>query len=58
MSFVKAVPVAQYLRVLTEQQLYSLENQAEAIQAYAGSHEYEIVRAYSDVGRSGVHLTH
>lgn len=56
MSFVKAVPAAQYLRMSTEQQSCSLENQAEVIQAYAESYGYEIVRTYSDVGRSGVKL--
>jgi DNA invertase Pin-like site-specific DNA recombinase len=54
----KPVPVAQYLRVSTEHQQYSLENQSLAIQRYATSNAFEIVRTYSDAAKSGVVLKH
>src|SRR5450759_3132661 len=51
-----AQPVAQYLRVSTDQQKYSIEQQSEAIQAYAQRHGFLIVKTYKDAGRSGVLL--
>jgi len=50
------IPAAQYLRMSTEHQQYSLENQSTAIQKYAESHGFEVVRTYSDAARSGVVL--
>jgi DNA invertase Pin-like site-specific DNA recombinase len=50
------VPAAQYLRMSTEHQQYSLENQSTAIQAYAGSYGFEVVRTYSDAAKSGLVL--
>jgi len=50
------VPAAQYLRMSTEHQQYSLENQSTAIQKYAESHSFEIVRTYSDSAKSGLVL--
>jgi DNA invertase Pin-like site-specific DNA recombinase len=47
---------AQYLRMSTEHQQYSTENQAVAIEAYAQSHAFEIVQTYLDTARSGVVL--
>lgn len=52
------VPAAQYLRMSTEHQQYSLENQSTAIQQYADTHGFEIVRTYSDAARSGLVLRH
>jgi DNA invertase Pin-like site-specific DNA recombinase len=49
--------VAQYVRMSTEHQQYSTENQAIAILRYAHSHNMEIVRTYSDHGKSGLSLT-
>lgn len=46
----------QYLRMSTEHQRYSLENQSTAIAEYAELEAYEIVRTYSDAARSGLHL--
>jgi DNA invertase Pin-like site-specific DNA recombinase len=40
----------------TEHQQYSLENQSMAILEYAASHRFDIVRTYSDAGKSGVAL--
>jgi DNA invertase Pin-like site-specific DNA recombinase len=47
---------AQYVRVSTDQQKYSIENQAAAIAAYAARRSVIIVRTYSDLGRSGVKI--
>jgi DNA invertase Pin-like site-specific DNA recombinase len=40
----------------TERQDYSIPNQLAAIQAYAVLHTFEIVKTYSDLGKSGVDL--
>jgi DNA invertase Pin-like site-specific DNA recombinase len=40
------VPAAQYLRVSTDHQQYSLDNQSEAILEYAKSHGFDIVQTY------------
>jgi len=48
------VPAAQYLRVSTEHQQYSLENQSAAIAAYAAKAGYVITRTYADEGKSGL----
>jgi DNA invertase Pin-like site-specific DNA recombinase len=58
MTINQAVPAAQYLRMSTEHQQYSLENQSTAIQGYAESHSFEIVRTYSDSAKSGLVLRH
>jgi DNA invertase Pin-like site-specific DNA recombinase len=50
------IPVAQYLRMSTEHQQYSLENQSLAIQNYAESRNFEVVRTYSDAAKSGLVL--
>ena len=50
------IPAAQYLRMSTEHQQYSLENQSLAIQKYAELHGFEIVQTYSDAAKSGVVL--
>src|SRR6266851_4592303 len=52
------VPAAQYVRMSTEHQQYSLENQSTAIQTYAESHGFEVVRTYSDAAKSGLVLRH
>jgi DNA invertase Pin-like site-specific DNA recombinase len=50
------VPAAQYLRMSTEHQQYSTENQSSAIQRYAESHGFTVVRTYSDSAKSGLFL--
>lgn len=50
------VPAAQYLRMSTEHQRYSIRNQARAISAYAGQHGFSIVKTYTDPGESGLTL--
>lgn len=47
---------AQYLRMSTDHQKYSTENQRIAIAAYAAQRNIEIVRTYIDEGRSGLSL--
>src|SRR5579864_6610516 len=47
---------AQYVRMSTEHQQYSTENQAVAIQDYANRHGMEIVRTFADHGKSGLDL--
>lgn len=47
---------AQYVRMSTDHQVYSTQNQADAIAAYAARHNITIVRTYADEGRSGLSL--
>jgi DNA invertase Pin-like site-specific DNA recombinase len=47
---------AEYVRMSTEHQKYSTENQAEAIQQYAARRGMAIVRTYADEGKSGLRL--
>jgi len=51
-----AVPAAQYLRMSTERQEYSLENQSQAIANYAARHSFTVVQTYCDSAISGVLL--
>ncbi|WP_342803937.1 recombinase family protein [Acetobacter fabarum] len=50
------VRAAQYVRMSTDHQKYSTENQAEIIAAYAGRRNFQIVRNYADEGRSGLNI--
>jgi DNA invertase Pin-like site-specific DNA recombinase len=52
------VPAAQYVRMSTENQQYSIANQEAAIQTYASSHGYILVSTYADEGKSGVEIKH
>ena len=45
---------AQYVRMSTDHQRYSIESQKAAIAEYAACHDIKIVRTYADEGRSGV----
>jgi len=47
---------AQYVRMSTEHQQYSTENQADIIREYARKHNLEIVRTYTDEGKSGLNI--
>lgn len=49
-----SVQAAQYLRMSTESQRYSLVNQAAAIASFALQEGYEVVATYEDAGKSGV----
>ena len=48
------VRAAQYVRMSTEHQQYSTDNQAVAIERYAAQRGYEIAKTYADEGRSGL----
>ena len=52
----RRVRAAEYVRMSTDHQQYSTENQADAIAEYAARHNMEIVRTYSDSGKSGLNL--
>src|SRR5512132_4701507 len=47
---------AQYVRMSTDHQQYSTENQAETIREYAERHGLRIVRSSADEGKSGLRL--
>jgi DNA invertase Pin-like site-specific DNA recombinase len=47
---------AQYVRMSTDHQQYSTENQAATIAAYAAQRNLRIVREYADEGRSGLRM--
>src|SRR5947207_9373206 len=47
---------AQYVRMSTDYQRYSIENQAAVIAAYAQLHNLSIVRTYRDEGESGLKI--
>ena len=47
---------AQYVRMSTDLQKYSTENQADVIKAYASERGFEIVRTYVDAGKSGLRI--
>ena len=50
------IRAAEYVRMSTEHQKYSTENQGDAIRAYAERHHMEIVQTYSDAGKSGLKI--
>ncbi|MEM5405110.1 recombinase family protein [Paraburkholderia unamae] len=52
-----ALPVAQYLRMSTDHQQYSTENQRMAIAEYARTHGMRVVRTYLDEGKSGLTIS-
>jgi DNA invertase Pin-like site-specific DNA recombinase len=51
-----ALRAAEYVRMSTEHQKYSTDNQASAIRRYAEKRGYEIVKTYADEGKSGLNL--
>ncbi|MCV9910385.1 recombinase family protein [Brucella sp. HL-2] len=48
------LPAAAYVRMSTELQKYSTENQLAAIEKYADERNYKIVKIYKDAGKSGL----
>ena len=50
------IRAAQYVRMSTEHQEHSTDNQAAGIRLYAEKRGYEIVRTYADEGKSGLSL--
>lgn len=51
-----AVRAAEYVRMSTDHQRYSTENQSAVIRDYATKRGFEIVRTYADEGKSGLRL--
>lgn len=49
-------PAAAYVRMSTEHQQYSTENQLDTIRLYASAHSLEIIKTYTDAGKSGLRL--
>ena len=49
---------AEYVRVSTDHQQYSILNQQTAIAEYATQHGFEVVRTYADPARSGLDIKH
>lgn len=47
---------AMYVRMSTDHQKYSTENQANTIREYAARYNIEIIRTYEDAGKSGLSL--
>jgi DNA invertase Pin-like site-specific DNA recombinase len=47
---------AQYVRMSTDLQQYSIQNQTDAMTSYAEKRGIEIVRSYADEGRSGLNI--
>jgi DNA invertase Pin-like site-specific DNA recombinase len=52
----RALRAAQYVRMSTDYQRYSIQNQAAAIAAFAQQKNLTIVRTYVDEGRSGLRI--
>ncbi|MGV0984376.1 MAG: recombinase family protein [Limnohabitans sp.] len=50
------IKAAEYVRMSTEHQQYSTENQADKIREYAARRNLEIVRTYADEGKSGLNI--
>lgn len=50
------IRAAQYVRMSTEHQQYSTDNQAAVIACYAQQRGYEIVCTYADEGKSGLNI--
>lgn len=50
------IRAAQYVRMSTDKQVYSTTNQIAAIRTYALANSFDVVRTYSDEGRSGLRI--
>src|SRR5512136_458085 len=50
------IPAAAYVRMSTEHQQYSTQNQMDVIREYAKRRGLEIVKEYSDEGKSGLNI--
>lgn len=50
------VRAVEYVRMSTEHQKYSTQNQSDAILRYAESNDMEIIQTYSDAGKSGLKI--
>ncbi|MEH2565222.1 recombinase family protein [Bradyrhizobium sp. AZCC 2289] len=52
----RPIRAAEYVRMSTDHQQYSTENQANAIRRYAQERGFEVVRTYADEGKSGLQI--
>jgi DNA invertase Pin-like site-specific DNA recombinase len=52
----ESIPAAEYLRMSTERQEYSLDCQSEGIANYAREHGFEVRRTYCDEAKSGLEI--
>ena len=52
----KKTRAAEYVRMSTDHQKFSTENQADRIRQYADKHGMEIVKTYADEGKSGLRI--
>ena len=50
------IPAAQYVRMSTEDQQYSIAHQESVIADYARKRGFEVISTYSDPGRSGISI--
>ncbi len=50
------IRAAEYVRMSTEHQQYSTENQSDMIREYARKRGFEIVRTFTDAGKSGLRI--
>ena len=50
------IPAAEYVRMSTIRQEYSIANQQLAIAEYASLHGFRVIQTYSDPGKSGLEL--
>lgn len=55
---IRRTRVAEYVRMSTDQQQYSIANQSASIALYAAANAMQIVRTYVDAGKSGVTIRH
>ncbi len=51
-----AIPAAAYVRMSTEHQQYSTENQLDRIKEYAARRKMNLVRVFEDAGKSGLNV--
>ncbi len=51
-----SIPVAEYIRMSTEHQRYSIDNQGAGNRHYADQKGFRVVRSYIDAGKSGLVL--
>lgn len=54
--FSSGIRAAKYVRMSTEHQRYSTENQSQVITEYASRRHIDIVRTYADEGKSGLRI--
>ncbi len=50
------LPVAAYVRMSTDHQQYSTQNQTDTILAYAKQRSMQVVRTFADDGKSGLRI--